>query len=171
MNDTIPQGTSRNGGTGLFSTIMSFLLVPLTLASLCAAQTTFQPYGQPFKAPVVTASTLTASVLFTNLTAPRGVAVDALDNILVIERGFGVTAFSPAPNGTGTLRNVVLSNSGVTHGIEVSDDTLYISTATQALAFAYDASTQTVSGSGNVIVDGFPTGGGESSFDSFVRPN
>ncbi|KAH8829078.1 hypothetical protein DL96DRAFT_1596562 [Flagelloscypha sp. PMI_526] len=130
----------------------------LIFALAVAAQSSFQPYGQPFKAPVNTPSGIVASVLFTNLTSPRGVTVDALGNVLVVERGIGVSAFSPSSDGLGTDRALVISNTGVTHGIVIEGSDLYISTATQVLAFAYDAGTKTVQGSGSVIVENFPVG-------------
>ncbi|KAA1475752.1 soluble quino protein glucose dehydrogenase [Dentipellis sp. KUC8613] len=123
------------------------------------AQTTFQPYGRPFASPVTVAPGLYARILFSNLTLPRGVAFDSHGNLLVIERGLGVSAFTPATNGSGTLRKVVLNNTGVTHGIQVDGDKLYISTATEAVLYKYDAAAKTVVGEGKTLVTGFNAGG------------
>ncbi|EEB88093.1 hypothetical protein MPER_14274, partial [Moniliophthora perniciosa FA553] len=42
---------------------------------------------------------LTAGVVFSNLTAPRGITFDSEGNLLVVERGFGVTALSAVTGG------------------------------------------------------------------------
>ncbi|TFY77022.1 hypothetical protein EWM64_g6991 [Hericium alpestre] len=126
---------------------------------LASAQTTFQPYGQPFASPVTASQGLTAHVLFSNLTAPRGIAFDALHNLLVVERGFGVTAFHPAANGSGTLRTVVISSPNFTQGIQIDEEKLYLSTATEALLYRYNASSMSVRGPATVLVTGFNTGG------------
>ncbi|KAJ7447269.1 hypothetical protein FB451DRAFT_1054541 [Mycena latifolia] len=94
--------------------------------SFCNADTpppTFQADGAPFKSPVTTASGFSARVLFSNLTSPRGIALDGEENILVVERGFGVTAFSPT-NG-GWERQVVVSNPNFMQGIQVAGHLLY----------------------------------------------
>lgn len=54
----------------------------------------FQPLAVPFKAPVVVAPGFSAKVLFSNLTAPRGITFDSHGSLLVVERGFGITAFT-----------------------------------------------------------------------------
>ncbi|TFY70393.1 hypothetical protein EVG20_g2623 [Dentipellis fragilis] len=139
----------------IFSVIAVLPLFPI----LASAQITFQPYGRPFAFPVTVAPGLNARVLFSNLTLPRGVAFDSYGNLLVIERGLGVSALTPATNGSGTLRTVVLNNTGVTHGIQVDEDKLYISTAAEAVLYQYDAAAKRVLGEGKTLVTGFNTGG------------
>ena len=141
---------------------MSFsYLIFFALLGLSFSQTTFQPYGAHFQSPVTLAPNLSARVLFSNLTTPRGIDFDSSGNLLVVERGFGITAFHPAPNGTGTLRSVILQNPNFTQGIQVDGDRLYLSTASDALVYRYNASTRSVLDGGTVIVTGFPVGGGE----------
>ncbi|KAJ7148001.1 hypothetical protein C8R46DRAFT_917224 [Mycena filopes] len=135
----------------------AFLLL-LPLCSSTAATTTFQPYGVPFKSPVTTASGFTSRVLFSNLTTPRGIALDAEQNVLVVERGFGVTAFSPATGGW--ERTVVISNPNFTQGIQIAGDILYVSTASDVLAYNYCAFNKSVTSTGpSLVVTGIPPDG------------
>jgi glucose/arabinose dehydrogenase len=131
----------------------------LALVAPTLAQT-FQPFGAPFASPVTVTSGLDAQVLFSNLTAPRGIVFDADENLLVVERGFGVTAFSLAANETGILRTVVIANPNFTQGIQIDGDKLYLSTATDVQRYRYNATSRSVSGEGTVLVTDFPEGGG-----------
>ncbi|KAF7307527.1 NHL repeat-containing protein [Mycena indigotica] len=116
----------------------------LALLPLSVYAGTVQPPGIPFKAPVTVATGFTARVLFSNLTTPRGITLDANQNVLVVERGLGVTAFSPAPR----------------WGIQVDDEGhLYVSTAGQVLVYSYDAGSKTVSGEACVVISGIPPDG------------
>ena len=139
----------------------------LLLILSVSAQTTFQPYGIPFASPVLATTGLSAHVLFSNLTTPRGIALIGNDTVLVAERGLGLTAFYPAPNGTGTLRTVVLSNPNFTQGIQVHENHLYLSTAQEALVYSFDVERRAVVGSGKVLVTGFPQGGGKLCYFIF----
>ncbi|KAJ6601163.1 hypothetical protein DFH09DRAFT_1127031 [Mycena vulgaris] len=120
---------------------------------------TFQANGAPFKSPVTVAPGFSARVLFSNLTTPRGITLDAEENILVVERGFGVTAFSPTTGGW--ERQVVISNPNFTQGIQVDGDFLYVSTASDVLVYGYDAVAKSTTGSGvpSVLVTGLPPDG------------
>ncbi|KAJ7084754.1 soluble quino protein glucose/sorbosone dehydrogenase [Mycena crocata] len=134
---------------------------PFFAASLlhlnCCGAATFQAAGVPFKSPVTTAPGFSSRVLFSNLTAPRGITLDSEENVLVVERGFGVTAFSPTTGGW--ERTVVISNTGFTQGIQVDGDLLYVSTASNVLVYTYDAPTKTVSGVPCTLVTGLPPDG------------
>ncbi|KAG6910473.1 hypothetical protein DXG01_010398 [Tephrocybe rancida] len=120
---------------------------------------TFQSSGISFKSPVTLASGFTAHVAFSNLTTPRGIAFDSQQNLLVIERGFGVTVFTrvttPSP---GFERTIVVQNPDVTHGILVVGRLLYVSTAVSVLAYPYNPVTKTV-GTSYVAVEGLPGDG------------
>jgi hypothetical protein len=140
------------------------LLVTLHHWNSCSAATpqpTFQADGVPFKAPVKIAPRFSSRVLFSNLTSPRGITLDAEENILVVERGFGVTAFSPVDGGW--ERAVVISNPNFTQGIQVDGELLYVSTASDVLVYTYDAVLKSVKS--NVpfpIITGLPPDGGRS---------
>ncbi|KAF8075236.1 hypothetical protein FPV67DRAFT_1446178 [Lyophyllum atratum] len=141
-------------------------LFPTLLGLACLMQfgaAMFQPLGVPFKSPVTVASGFVARVAFSNLTAPRGIVIDSEQNLLVVERGFGVTAFTRVSSpSAGFERTVVLQNTALTHGIQIDGRTLYVSTATSVLAYDYDATTKTVSTAPYfpyVAVDGLPGDG------------
>ncbi|KAF8646502.1 hypothetical protein AX16_007179 [Volvariella volvacea WC 439] len=135
--------------------LLSLLLLiasPLTLA-----QTTFQPEGTSFRFPVTVARGFTAQVIFSNLTTPRGIAFDSSENLLAVERGLGVTAFSqsavtPRP---GWQRTVLIRNADLTHGIQVDAKTIYVSTGKEVLAYAYDPVTKRV-GDPYPLITGVP---------------
>ncbi|KAG5219967.1 soluble quino protein glucose/sorbosone dehydrogenase [Salix suchowensis] len=118
-------------------------------------------YRAPFLSPVTTAPGFMAQVIFSNLTAPRGIAFDDKDNLLVVERGLGVTAFTETTQGgtSGWERTVVISDPGFTHAIEIDGSSLFVSTASEVRLYKYDSTTKTVSGS-TVVVNGLPANGG-----------
>lgn len=134
------------------------------LAVISATKAAFQPYGVPFKSPVTVVSGFDASVIFSNLTAPRGIAFDDNDNLLVVERGLGVTAFSPvsSPN-VGWERTVVLLNAALTQGIQVDGKRLYVSTGTETLVYPYDPATKSISAPAFSLITGIPGDGGSSA--------
>ncbi|GLB41546.1 putative pyrroloquinoline quinone binding [Lyophyllum shimeji] len=141
---------------------LSSALVGLAcLISLGTAQ--FQPIGVPFKSPVTVAPGFAAKVAFSNLTSPRGIAVDSQQNFLVVERGLGVTAFTRVTTpSVGFQRTVVIKDPSLTHGIQVDGRALYVSNGTAVLAYDYDATTKSVSTLPSypyVAVDGLPGDG------------
>ncbi|KAJ6604961.1 hypothetical protein B0H10DRAFT_1886759 [Mycena sp. CBHHK59/15] len=134
------------------------LFYPWICSFATALPSTFQPQGIPFKSPVTVAPGFSAHVLFSNLTTPRGITLDNKDNILVVERGFGITAFSPARGGW--TRTVVISNPNFTQGIQIYDEFLYVSTAAEVLSYRYDSSCICVkSDDAHVVVTGLPPDG------------
>ncbi|KAF9002520.1 soluble quino protein glucose/sorbosone dehydrogenase [Cyathus striatus] len=143
----------------MFKLLFSFLIGSFVLSS-GYAQITFQPLGVPFKAPVTVASGYSASVLFSNLSTPRGIAIDSEQNILVVERGFGVTAFSPTTSpSAGWERTVVFQDTTLTQGIQVDGNKLYVSSASQAVVYTYDATTKSIQGTASTVVSGLPPDG------------
>lgn len=100
---------------------------------------------------------LSAVPISGNLTKPRGIAIDSSQTILVIERGLGVTAFTDKDSGcNGWLRSLVLQNASLTEGIQVSDHSLYVSTAGEVLRYAYSPERRNISGPPTVLIDGIP---------------
>ncbi|KAJ7587136.1 hypothetical protein C8J56DRAFT_943668 [Mycena floridula] len=132
-------------------------LIVFSLLVLSVTASTFQPSGIPFKSPVTVAPGLAAQVIFSNLTTPRGIALDNLQNVLVVERGFGVTAFSPVSGGW--QRDVVLQDSTLTQGIQVDGNLLYLSSASSAFVYHYDSATKSVVGGPQTIVNSLPPDG------------
>lgn len=135
-------------------------LLFLCLPAFILAQT-FQPDSTDFTTPVTIAAGLSASVIFSNLTNPRGIAFDSQQNLLVVERGLGVSAFSRVLTPTaGWRRTVVVKNDQLTHGIQVNGNTLYVSTASDVLTYNYDPLTQTASTTPGTLITGLPADGG-----------
>ena len=134
-------------------------------ATLATAQCT--PHNSlVFLSPVTTAPKLIATPIFADLTTPRGITFDTQQNLLVIERGLGVTAFTDKEAGCdGWFRSVVIQNINLTQGIQIdpTGQWLYVSTSGEVLRFAYDASQRTVSGQPEVIISGIPPDGGQSA--------
>ncbi|GJJ15127.1 hypothetical protein Clacol_009402 [Clathrus columnatus] len=139
--------------------ILSLALVLSPIIEAVASTTTFQPLGIPFLNPVVTAPGFSAQVLFSNLTTPRGITFDGAGNLLVVERGLGVTAFTEARNGTGWERTIVISNPNFTQGIQVDGNNLYVSTAGQVLLYDYNAQQKSITGNPTTIIDDIPPDG------------
>ena len=136
------------------------LLQVLTLLARGNAQCV--PHGSlAFRSPVSIAAGLNASVVAANLTTPRGIALDSLDNVLVIERGLGVTAFTENdPSCNGWLRTVVVQNPNLTQGIQVHGNSLYVSTSGEVLEYEYNPEGRNVSGTPATLINGIPQDGG-----------
>ncbi|KAF9465597.1 hypothetical protein BDZ94DRAFT_1253500, partial [Collybia nuda] len=153
---------------------MKFLIAALAIAS--AASATIQPPGVPFKSPVKVAAGFAANVLFSNLTAPSGIAFDAKQNLLVVELGLGVTAFSQNPISTspvgGWERTVVVKNPSLSQGIQVDGNRLFVSTGKEVLVYQYDASTKSVSSTvaPYPIITGLPADGEFASHPLLLEP-
>ena len=84
----------------------------------------------------------------------------------------GVTAFTDKePGCNGWFRSVVIENADLTQGIQVdpSANVLYVSTSGEVLRFSYDATSRTVTGDPQVIIDGIPPDGGEQQLALRVR--
>ncbi|GJJ15126.1 hypothetical protein Clacol_009401 [Clathrus columnatus] len=129
--------------------ILSLVLVlsRITRSTVASTATTFQPLGIPFLNPVVTAPGFPAQVLFSNLTTPRGITFDDVGNLLVVERGLGVTAFTEVRNKSGWERTIIDGNK------------LYVSTAGQVLLYDYDAQQKSITGVPTIIIDDIPPDG------------
>ncbi|KAF9880278.1 hypothetical protein CkaCkLH20_02232 [Colletotrichum karsti] len=95
-----------------------------------------------------------------SLSGPRGVAVDSLGNLLVVQSGRGVTVHTFGSDGCISSSKTLINNPSLNHGIGFTPDgkTLYVSSMTTAWSFAYDAQSQSVSGQ-TVVVKGMQQGG------------
>ncbi|KAG9074603.1 hypothetical protein FS749_013810 [Ceratobasidium sp. UAMH 11750] len=102
-------------------------------------------------------SGLSTHVVYNGLTRPRGIRFDALENLLIIDRGVGIVALSYRNDTTcaGWERRVVVNNANLNHGIEVGPGTgggnqyLYASSSDNVFRWEYSP--------GNVAVVGNPT--------------
>jgi hypothetical protein len=120
-----------------------------------------QTNGANFLSPVKVAPGLAASVIFSNLTDPRGIVADSQSNLLVVERGLGVSLFTKALiPAAGWNRTLIIKNDQLTHGIQVDGNRLYVSTASEVLTYSYDPATAIASSLGSVLITGLPPDGG-----------
>ncbi|KAF2264513.1 soluble quino protein glucose dehydrogenase [Lojkania enalia] len=116
-----------------------------------------------YPAPSV-ASGYEARLIAQGLERPRGLLFDDKGNLLVVERGRGISAFNV--NGDGscvTLENkkAVVQDEELNHGIELSDDgkTLYASSIDSVFKYEYDSGGLSVNGQGEAIINGMRTDG------------
>ena len=153
--------------------MQSFKVLLLLSGLVVSAAAQCTPHGSlTFRSPVTVAPGLAATPIFAGLTTPRGIALDSHQNLLVVERTFGITAFTDSdPSCNGWLRTVVIAGAQFTQGIQSHGNFLYVSTDTQVLRYAYNPASRTISGSPVVIVSGIPAGGGMMPSSFLLRPS
>jgi hypothetical protein len=113
-----------------------------------------------FKNAPVAAPGLRATIIQTNLAEPRGMRIDASDNLLVVERYVGVSALTYRNDSTcaGWEKRVVINSPDIgdvaqlEHGIEIGpgkglNQYLYASTSESVYRWEYDPRNAVVIGS------------------------
>jgi glucose/arabinose dehydrogenase len=115
-------------------------------------------------APVI-AKGYTANVVINKLTKPRGLIVDTEGNLLIVERGKGITAIKLNDQGVDCVspgqKITVVSSTALNHGIELSADgkKLYASDSSNVYSWDYDAKqAKTTSPKATIITGMFNTG-------------
>jgi glucose/arabinose dehydrogenase len=160
-------------------TMLNHLLFTIAALQVCAIA---QSCGlsNKFPAPLV-ADGYEVRLIAQGLAKPRGIIFDDKNNLLVVERGVGITSFTVDVSGNCvTLKNkkTVVSDNTVSfltyylsketdvpyqlnHGIELTDNgkTLYASSLESVLKYAYDSSKQSTSGEPEIIVNELTTKG------------
>ncbi|CAI6339410.1 unnamed protein product [Periconia digitata] len=135
-----------------FFALVLAALVPSAVAQSCASiEPAFQPtWGTGFS----------GRVLLNELSAPRGMIFDSLNNLLVVESGTGGVRYITLADNNGT--DVCVENSktlinaqSLNHGIEISADgeTLFVSSKSTVFAYPYDAAAGTVGEPKTLITD------------------
>ncbi|KAF2431154.1 soluble quino protein glucose dehydrogenase [Tothia fuscella] len=127
--------------TQLKSAVVAALAAVATVQAAC-------PAGLPPKngAPVV-APGFQARLIANGLSKPRGLVVDSAGHLLAVTNGAGITSFTLNTDAAGCVtvasKNVIASQAGMNHGIDLSADgkTLFASTISVVYAFPYDAAT------------------------------
>ncbi|KAH7096096.1 soluble quino protein glucose dehydrogenase [Auriculariales sp. MPI-PUGE-AT-0066] len=116
------------------------------LAFLLAVDTASATWVTP-KWTLNTADGLEAHGFASNLTTPRHLTFDNAGNLLVVESGKGITAFTLNEDGSAASRQALLSLTDLNTGIALSEDgtTLFASSSNYAWSWDYDASTFTLS--------------------------
>lgn len=70
--------------------------------------------------PLVAASGWTATPVLGGLTTPRGIVVDTLGNLLVVQRGVGISVHSLDSNGCVKSTKTLVADTTLNHGIDVN---------------------------------------------------
>lgn len=143
---------------------MLWSLAILTLASLIPhVFSQCQPSSSLSFAYTPTVSDgLAARVIQNRLTKPRGIKFDNATppNLLVVEAGVGVSVLTPNAAGcAGWTKKVLVSNTGLNHGLEFDGTKLYASSDDKVFAWNYDSRTATISGSATTIITGMTNPG------------
>jgi len=105
------------------------LVIPNKILRFVGLLTNAQTYtckGAP--APitsVVAASGYKFAPIIGNLTTPRGIAVDSKGSVLVVQSGLGLSGHAVDANGCVTSSKIIISDTSLTHGIDVYNKKLY----------------------------------------------
>lgn len=133
-------------GVALVATVV--VLAAPTSPGECKSLSSLSFVNQP-----TVANGLSTRVIYNGLTRPRGLRIDALENLLVIDRGTGLLALSYRNDSTcaGWERRVVVANADLNHGIEIGpsggdNQFLYASTSDSVYRWEYDPGSVAVVG-------------------------
>lgn len=133
---------------GAVLVVAAAVLAAPTSPGECKALSSLSFANQP-----TVADGLSTRVIYNGLTRPRGLRLDALENLLVIDRGTGLIALSYRNDSTcnGWERRVVVANAELNHGIEIGpgggdNQFLYASTSDSVYRWEYDPGSVAVVG-------------------------
>ncbi|KAF2665863.1 soluble quino protein glucose dehydrogenase [Microthyrium microscopicum] len=134
------------------ATLVSALLANTAVAQKCQG-------AAPSKA--IVAKGFIAKVFASGLSQPRGLTFDSEGNLLVVERGRGITAFKITEDAGGCLptagaKSTAIGNAQLNHGIDLSPDgkTLFASSVSTAWSWPYDAKQAKTTGPATTLVTG-----------------
>ncbi|KAK6206995.1 glucose sorbosone dehydrogenase [Colletotrichum tabaci] len=133
-------------------------LAVAAVASAVLAQECADVLSPSYTAPQV-APGWQAQLVATGYKKPRTIHVDSEGALLVLDAAVGVYRVTFQDNGGTCLKvmesKLLVNNTRLTHGMAFSDDgkTLYASSVSQVLAWAYDAKAGTVNAEPAVVVD------------------
>ncbi|KAG9253713.1 carbohydrate-binding cytochrome b562 [Emericellopsis atlantica] len=94
-----------------------------------------------------------------DLTTPRGIAIDGLGSLLLVEAGSGLSAHTFGSDGCIAGSKTLIERRGLTHGVALAPGgrTLYVSSIDTVWKYDYDPETQTVSNEKVVVANMFPS--------------
>ncbi|TFK28249.1 soluble quino protein glucose dehydrogenase [Coprinopsis marcescibilis] len=103
--------------------------------------------------PVSVASGFRAGPVLGGLTIPRGLTLDSRGNLLIVERGKGVTGHTVDNNGCVTRSRVVIADTDLNHGIGLSEDgtKLFASSSTTVWSWDYNPRTLTATNRRTIV--------------------
>ena len=137
------------------------LLLVTFLPALAWAQCSNGPSPSSGIQPTI-ASGYAWAVATTGLSSPRGLEFDSAGNLLVIEKGNGLSSFKIDDQSQGrdacgiTLKNkkTLIDDTGLNHGLALSTDqgAVFVSTSSEARAYTYNTQTNEVGANPATIV-------------------
>lgn len=138
------------------------LLSILLLGSGAAAHVAAQECKKfvPVKGPPEVAKGYTANVIIQNLSNPRGLVVDTEGNLLIVERGKGISAVKIIDTGpdcvTAGRKTTIVADSALNHAVALSVDgkKLYASDADKLYSWDYDTKLAKTTSSKKTLVKG-----------------
>ncbi|OTA63298.1 hypothetical protein K449DRAFT_381800 [Hypoxylon sp. EC38] len=110
----------------------------------------------PARYPFELATGWTAIKVADGLSLPRGLAVDKIGRLLVVERGFGISQHTVDTNGCIMSSRTLVSMPSLNHGIYFGIDgrALYASSASNVFRWVYDPDSGNTGGPPDIIVSG-----------------
>ncbi|KAI0832283.1 hypothetical protein F5Y06DRAFT_307457 [Hypoxylon sp. FL0890] len=114
------------------------------------------PGISPPRYPFELAAGWTAVKVADGLTSPRGLVVDNRGRLLIVEKGLGISQHTVDVNGCVTSTRTLVSMTSLNHGIYLGVDgrTLYASSASDVLRWAYNPEDGNTDGSPDIMVSG-----------------
>ncbi|CAA7263001.1 unnamed protein product [Cyclocybe aegerita] len=123
------------------------LAVPTRTAALC-------PSAPAPSFPLVAAPGWTAGTVLGGLVAPRGIKLDTLGNLLILQRGVGVTAHTLTLDGCVSSSKTVIADTTLNHAIELNllGTKLFASSPTTVFSWDYNPITQAATNKQTLII-------------------
>jgi hypothetical protein len=90
---------------------------PLPATGVCTSGGTPAP-----RYPLNVASGWRVGAVLSGLRSPRGITMDKEGHLLIVQRGLGISAHTLGPDGCITATKLVVNQTDLNHGIEVSPD-------------------------------------------------
>ncbi|KAL8949658.1 MAG: hypothetical protein Q9222_004259 [Ikaeria aurantiellina] len=140
------------------ASFLSLLLLPAWSVSVAAAASCSTTLTPTSSVQPSIASGYQMALVATGLTKPRSITFDTAGNLMVVEAGAGVTNLALQDDGETCLtvksQKTVIENSGLNHGLALSQDgrTLYASTPEAAYSWSYDPAQSSVGDTNQTLV-------------------
>ncbi|TFK32758.1 hypothetical protein BDQ12DRAFT_701066 [Crucibulum laeve] len=92
---------------------------------------------------MVVASGYRVTPVLGRLTTPRGIAIDTMGHLLVVQTGVGISAHTLDANGCVTSSKTIISDTSLNHGIDITATKIYASSSDIAWSWDYNPATMT----------------------------
>ncbi|KAJ3498164.1 hypothetical protein NLJ89_g10254 [Agrocybe chaxingu] len=123
------------------------LTAPTSTAALC-------PSAPAPSFPLVAAPGWTAGTVLGGLTAPRAIKLDTLGNLLILQRGVGVTAHTLTLDGCVSSSKTIIADTTLNHAVELNllGTKLFASSPSNVFSWDYNPLTQTATNKQTLII-------------------